>query len=59
MSFADYYQKKYGITVRNMKQPLLKVIGTWKKEIKDEKLSKIPEYIYLVPEFVSLTGMTD
>ena len=40
-------------------EPLLKVVGRWVKEIKKGEIRQYPEYIYLLPELVSLTGMDD
>ena len=45
--------------MRNTKQPLIKVVGREKKERVGDKLVTTPEYIYLIPEFVSPTGMTE
>lgn len=60
MTYEDYYKEAYGLSVRNNKQPLLKVVGRYRREInKEGKLVETPEYIYLLPEFVSPTGMTD
>ena len=59
MTYEEYYREAYGLKIRNMKQPLVKVIGRWIKEIKNGKMEKYPEYIYLIPEFISPTGMTD
>ena len=60
MSYADYFKEAYGLKVSNNKQPLLKVIGRYNQvHKKDGKIEKVPEYIYLLPEFVSPTGMTD
>ena len=43
-----------------MKQPLIKVISQVKKEIaKSQQMNVEKQYIYLVPELVSLTGMKD
>ena len=59
MSYADYFKEAYGLKVSNNKQPLLKVIGRYNQIHKGGKIEKVPEYIYLLPEFVSPTGMTD
>ena len=45
--------------VSNTKQPLLRVVTKIEKQIKDGKIQEIPHYGYLIPEFVSLTGMSD
>lgn len=59
MSYEEYYKNVYGLKVKNNSQPLLKVVGRMRKEIKNGKIEETPEYIYLIPEFVSPTGMTD
>ena len=59
MTYEEYYQKVHMLKVGNNRQPLLKVVGRIKKEIKHGKVVETPEYIYLIPEFVSPTGMTD
>ena len=60
MTYADYFKEAYGLKVSNNKQPLLKVIGRYNQvHEKGGKILKVPEYIYLLPEFVSPTGMTD
>ena len=43
----------------NKKQPLLKVVGRYNQIHKEGKIERVPEYIYLIPEFVSTTGLTD
>ena len=44
-----------------MKQPLIKVQSSRAKKYigKNQKISELVHYIYLVPELVSLTGMKD
>lgn len=42
MTYADYYKEAYGISIRNNKQPLLKVVGRVRKEIKGGKLIETP-----------------
>lgn len=61
MTYIEYYKQRYGLTLTNNKQPLLKVIKGYKKEFAKggKELIKKPEYVYLIPEFVSPTGMTD
>ena len=58
MSYVDYYHKAYGLKTKELKQPLLKVIGKWVQETKNGKMSRYPEYIYLIPEFLAATGLT-
>ena len=38
---------------------MLRVIGKVVKQIKDNKIEKIEEMVYLIPETVSLTGVPD
>lgn len=59
MTYQEYFKESYGLTVRNTRQPLIRVVGREKKEIKNGKMVITPEYIYLIPEFVSPTGMDD
>jgi aubergine len=59
VTYEEYYKENYGLKVTNMKQPLIKVEIKKEKEIKNGKLVDKPKYGYLVPEFVSLTGMED
>ena len=54
-SYKEYYQKVYGLTIKQSNQPLLLSI---KKE-KDSNQKVIERKIYLIPELVNLTGMTD
>ena len=59
MTYQAYYKEAYGLEITNPRQPLLKVVGHLKKEIKNGKIEVTPQYIYLIPEFVSPTGMRD
>ena len=60
MTYEEYYQENYGIKVTKRNEgPLLKVVGRYDQILKNGKVEKSPEYIYLIPEFVSLTGMTE
>ena len=59
ITYMDYFKQAYQQTITNNKQPLLKVIGRMRREIKNGKLMEEPEYIYLIPELVSPTGMRD
>jgi len=47
--------------VHNNKQPLLLAIKSIKKVLEKggKKMIEVPEYVYLIPELVSPTGMTD
>ena len=42
-----------------MKQPLIYTISRIEKKIENGKIIEKPTYIYLLPELVSLTGMSD
>lgn len=59
VTFAQYYSKAYGIKTLNMKQPLLLTISKYDRKIENGKMVENPVYIYLIPELVSLTGMSD
>ena len=59
ITYMDYFKQAYQQTITNNKQPLLKVVGRMRREIKNGKLMETPEYIYLIPELVSPTGMRD
>ncbi len=61
MSYVDYYKEVYGINIRNTKQPLLLAIKSIKKQLDKggKKTIEKKQYVYLVPELVSATGMTD
>jgi hypothetical protein len=41
-----------------MKQPLVKIYEKPVRMIKKEKIREKPTYIYLIPELLSMTGMT-
>lgn len=55
MSYIDYYQQKWNLVAKNTGQPML--ISKKKKIF--GKLSSEEDLIYLVPEFCTLTGLTD
>ena len=38
MTYKEYYKEAYGLEVTNNRQPLLKVVGHLKKEIKNGKI---------------------
>lgn len=42
-----------------MRQPLIEVVLRVEKEIKNGQMVKKEQTGYLIPEFVSLTGMSD
>lgn len=57
-SYVDFYMNKYGAKVKDLKQPLLKVIVAKNKVKKQGKTETVIEYGYLLPELVSLTGLS-
>ena len=59
MTYQEYYAKSYNIKVFNTRQPLIKVVSRIRKEIKNQVIIRTPEYIRLIPELVSIAGMTD
>lgn len=42
-----------------MKQPLIYALRNIEKKIENGKIVEKPIYVYLIPELVSLTGMSD
>ena len=42
-----------------MRQPLIYVLARVEKRIENGKFVEKPYYIYLIPELVSLTGMSE
>lgn len=60
VSFQQYFKKAYNADIRDIKQPLIRVLSQVKKQINKKQNVQIEQqYIYLVPELVSLTGMKD
>ena len=61
MTYQEYFKEAYGLKVTNPKQPLLKAVKNIQKVIdkQTKKIKEVKHYVYLVPEFVSPTGMTD
>ena len=59
ITYRDYFLACYGLKIYNTRQPLIRVLSRVKKEIHNNKMVETPEYINLIPELVSLTGMTD
>ena len=55
MTYIEYYKIRYGVNIKDGNQPMLKVLA----DRKFNKKKAVKEYIYLVPELVSLTGLTD
>ena len=59
ISYIDYFKTKYGYQIKNDKQPMVKVLA---KKMKHSTLpeGKIqPEFIFIVPEMLTLTGLSD
>ena len=54
-SFVDYYKVHYGITIQDVKQPLL--IHRVKKKTMEE--AEVTKLMALVPELCTMTGLTD
>jgi len=54
VSYIEYYQKRYNLTVRSDSQPML-VSRPSAKIVKDGN----DELIYLIPELCGMTGLND
>ena len=60
ITFAEYYKDRYGLIVSSLNQPLVKVIIRIEKRItKDNKMEKVQYFGFLIPEFISVTGITE
>ncbi len=59
VSYEQYYAKAYGFKALNAKQPLIYTIRNYERKIENGKMVEKPIYVYLIPELVSLTGMSD
>lgn len=46
------------MTITNLKQPLVKIYEKPTKVIKRGTIKEKPKFLYLIPELLSLTGMT-
>ena len=55
VTYLDYYKKNYGVNIKNPNQPLIKVLCDKKFNKKNEE----KKYIFLIPEMVALTGLTN
>lgn len=42
ITYESYYKEVYGLKITNNKQPLLKVVGRMRREIKGGKLVETP-----------------
>jgi len=51
ITYVDYYRKKYEITIKNPKQPML----VTKSKTRDRQAGEV-ERVYLVPELCRATG---
>lgn len=62
VSYVDYYQRRYGIEVKDKQQPLLLVIQSNKRrgqrELGGDEESTQPD-VYLIPEFCNIAGLMD
>ncbi|XP_058838219.1 protein aubergine-like [Topomyia yanbarensis] len=54
ITFLQYFKERYNIVIRDPRQPML-VSRSKPRDIRAGR----PEYIYLVPELVRVTGITD
>jgi aubergine-like protein len=59
ISYIEYYKTKYGYAVKNDKQPLVKVAAKKMKFANNTPTPEKPEFIYLIPEMLTLTGLSD
>lgn len=59
ISYIQYFREKYGYQIKNEKQPLVKVPSKKIKMPNSKSAPERPEFIYLVPEMLTLTGLTD
>ena len=55
MTYVDYYKKQYGITINDLKQPLL--LSTPEKTSRSE--TDVLKTLALIPELCMLTGMSE
>lgn len=53
ITYIDYYKKKYGIAIRNQRQPML----VTKSKTRDRQAGEA-ERVYLVPELCRATGVS-
>lgn len=54
VTFADYYRKQYGLTIKDLGQPLL----VHRPKVKSAS-EVTPRTICLVPELCNMTGLTN
>ena len=55
ITYLDYFKKKYGIVIKDKKQPL--ILSVLRR--RDTEGKEIPRNIYLIPEMCRMTGLTD
>ena len=55
MTYVDYYKNQYGITINDLKQPLL--LSTPEKTSRSE--TNVLKTMALIPELCMLTGMSE
>lgn len=59
VTFSEYYSESYGLRVTQRNQPLVEVVIREEKSMKEGNIIKKDIIGYLIPEFISLTGMSD
>jgi aubergine-like protein len=57
VTYLEYFKERYGAKVKVESQPLIKVLADRRFNKSNNPQDK--QYIYLVPEMVCLTGLTD
>ena len=57
LTYIEYFKTRYGVSIKNEGQPLIKVLAD--RKFNKSKNPQDKQYIYLVPEMVCLTGLTD
>lgn len=59
ITFKEYYERAYNISIKYMDQPLIVTLTKRRVINKNKEIEDIYEKIYLVPELVRLTGLTE
>ncbi|XKL69438.1 hypothetical protein PGB90_007207 [Kerria lacca] len=54
VSYLSYYENRYSITIKDLKQPML-----ISRSNARDKRAGLPDLVYLVPELCLMTGITD
>ena len=58
MNYSEYYLKKYGLNISSKTQPLVEVVIKVEKQLRKDKTFEEKKIIgFLIPEFISLTGL--